>query len=67
MPEPDPPPRRPFFVRDYSSCWTLPLRPKPTLSLEVIVVLIVAIATIVLALVSPLVRLARDYSAALLA
>jgi hypothetical protein len=60
--EPDPP-----FERDFSSLWTLPPPPKPTLSLVVIFLLAAVATMVVLALLSPLIRLARDFSAALFA
>jgi hypothetical protein len=63
--EPDPPPKA--FQRDFSSLWTLPPRPRPTLSSLVIFLLAALAALIVLALLSPLIRLARDFSAALFA
>ena len=63
--EPDPPPKA--FERDFSSFWTLPPRPRPTLSPVVIFLLAALAALIVLALISPLIRLARDFSAALFA
>jgi hypothetical protein len=61
--EPDPPPRK-AFVRDYSAFWTLPPPPRPILSPVVIFLLAALAALIVLALISPLIRLARDFSAA---
>ena len=64
--EPDPPPRK-AFVRDYSAFWTMPPPPRPILSPVVIFLLAALAALIVLALISPLIRLARDFSAALFA
>ena len=59
--EPDPPPRK-AFVRDYSSFWTLPPPPRPVLSPVAIFLLAVLAVVIVLALITPLIRLARDFS-----
>jgi hypothetical protein len=63
--EPDPPPNA--FERDFSSFWTLPPRPRHTLSPVVIFLLAALAAVIVLALLSPLIRLARDSAVALFA
>ena len=63
--EPEPPDRP--FIRDYSHLWTLPPPPRPILSSVVIFLLAALAALIVLALISPLIRLARDFSAALFA
>jgi hypothetical protein len=61
--EPDPPPKA--FERDYSGLWTLPPPPKPALSLLVLFLLAVVATLVVLALLAPLIRVARDLSAAL--
>jgi hypothetical protein len=60
--EPDPP-----FERDFSGFWTLPPPPKPTLSFVVIFLLAAVATMVVLALLAPLIRLARDFSTALFA
>jgi hypothetical protein len=59
-------PDRPF-ERDYSGFWALPPPPKPTLSLVVIFLLAAIVTMIVLALLSPLIRLARNLSATIFA
>jgi hypothetical protein len=59
--------REPPFERDYSGWWTLPPPPKPILSLVVFYLLAAVATLIVLALLAPLIRLTRDFSAALLA
>jgi hypothetical protein len=60
--EPDPP-----FERGFSAFWTLPPPPRPSLSLVLIFLLAALAALIVLALIAPLIRLARDFSAAIFA
>jgi hypothetical protein len=59
-------PDRPF-ERDYSGLWRLPPPPKPTLSLVVIFLLAVVATMVVLALLAPIIRLARDLSATIFA
>jgi hypothetical protein len=64
--EPDPPPRK-AFERDYSAFWTLPPPPRPVLSFVVLALLAAVLTMIVVGLLAPLIRLARDLSAAIFA